>query len=173
MKNSFLSSKSMIIPAVAVLLFSTAGSAPETAGDDSDSYRTGLVKLFPGYEKAEKSGPFTYRLLDAAGKELGRLHLEDPEAHPRKRGYAGTIEVGVVTSPDEKIAGVVVGKNKETPSYLKRLDRQQFFQRWNGLKLSDAAKKEVDTVTRATYSSEAIISGVRNAVQTAVPAEKK
>lgn len=165
--------KSVIVPAIAVLIFSTAGSAPESVPQEADSYRASLGKLLPGYEKAEKSAPFTYRLLDASGKELGKLHLEDAEKHPRKQGYADTIEIGVVTSPDEKIAGVVVGKNKETPSYLSRLERQRFFQRWNGLKLSEAAKQQVDTVTRATYSSEAIISGVRGAALTASPEEKK
>lgn len=44
----------------------------------------------------------------------------------------------------------------------------KFFRRWNGLKLAEAAEKKVDTVTRATYSSRAVIAGVRNAARTAL-----
>ena len=41
------------------------------------------------------------------------------------------------------------------------LKKKKFFERWNGMTLEEAAERQVDAVTRATYSSDAIIHGVR------------
>ncbi len=164
----------LALSAVIVLLF-TASGAGSVNGEVSgvESFRPALAKLFPKYAKAQEATPFAWRLFDADGKELGVLHLEDAEKYPRKDAYSGTIEVGVVTASDGKIAGVVLGKHQETPSFIARLDRQKFFQRWNGVTLAEAQKKKVDAVTRVTYSSEAIISGVHSAALTAFPEDKK
>ena len=132
----------------------------------------------PLLAKAEKfvpEKPGVYRVKDAAGKPLGTLYVETVKDDRRQMGYAGTIEVAIFADNDNKVAGVLLGRNQETPAYLNRVRKAGFLQSWNKLKLEEVPGKEVDTVTRATYSSGAILSGVRNlaAAQTvkAEPAE--
>ena len=161
--------KATLLRAAGTLRFATAGTKGNGPSLDVPAeFRTGLLKLFPTCESVTAADAFTYRLLDGSGKELGKLHLEDAARFPRADGYGGSIEVGVVTGADGRIAGALPGKNRETPAYLARLSRMKFFCRWNGLKLAEAAEKKVDTVTRATYSSRAVIAGVRNAARTAL-----
>lgn len=78
-------------------------------------FRTGLLKLFPACESVTAADAFTYRLLDGFGKELGKLHLEDAARFPRADGYGGSIEVGVVTGADGRIAGVLPAKTAKRP----------------------------------------------------------
>ncbi|MBS1370966.1 MAG: FMN-binding protein [Lentisphaeria bacterium] len=152
-----------------VLLLTAAGTdRTETAGE---SFAPALRKLLPGYTSLEYTNAFTCRILDRSNAELGKLHLEDAERFPRRNGYGGTIEIGIVTDSSGRIIGVVPGRNRETPAYLARLDRMKFFRLWNSLTLEEAEKKKVDTVTRATFSSGAVITGVRNAAKTALDPE--
>lgn len=106
--------------------------------------------------------PGVYAVRGKDGKTLGKLYLEKGVDDKRRFGYAGTVEVAVFVDNDDRVAGVLIGKNQETPSYLRRVRDAGFLKSWNSLKLEDVPGREVDTVTRATYSSSAIRTGVRN-----------
>ena len=136
-----------------------------------------LKACFPAYQTLEQKTPYTYRIKDKDGKELGTLYLETAKDSERVMGYAGTVEVAVAVGTDGKIAGVLLGKNKETRSFMRRVIKAGFFRSWNGKTLKEAADFEVDAVTRATYSSTAISEGVRNLAEAhtknaPAPAEK-
>lgn len=118
--------------------------------------------LLAGAETFVLQKPGVYRVKDAAGKPLGTLYVETVKDDRRQMGYAGTIEVAIFADNDNRVAGVLLGRNQETPSYLNRVRKAGFLKSWNKLKLEEVPGKEVDTVTRATYSSGAILSGVRN-----------
>ena len=59
------------------------------------------------------------------------------------------------------VAGVLIGKNAETRRYLNRIRRAKFLERWNGLSMEELPGKEIDAVTGATLSCDAISHGVR------------
>ncbi len=59
-----------------------------------------------------------------------------------------------------KVEKVEVLKCQESPKYLAKVKRA-ILDVWNGLKVKDASKKQVDAVTGATYTSEALIQNVR------------
>lgn len=78
------------------------------------------------------------------------------------QGYAGTVPLEV-TFRDGVIEDVKALDNVETPSFFERA--------WNGLKLvwsdeeaASVAKRDIDAVSGATYSSQAIIENLRRAV---------
>ena len=75
-------------------------------------------------------------------------------------GYNGPTPV-LITLKEGKVAKVQALANQETPAYFELLDEEKFFERWNGLTAADAAALEVDIVSGATYSSDAIIHNVR------------
>ena len=146
--------------AAAGICFLESLKAAEAAPAECQQYTDDIQAILPN---AAAYGSMTARkvqLLDARNQVIGYLLL--PPAGKRKRveGYNGTVNTAVVVSPDNRVLGVVLGENEETPSFLTRLRNAGFLKRWNGKKPSEAAKLKVDAVTRATYSSNAIKSEV-------------
>ena len=75
-------------------------------------------------------------------------------------GYNGPTPV-ILYLKDKKVAKVEALPNNETPGYFELLNDEDFFTRWNGLTADRALELEVDTVSGATWSSDAIIHNVR------------
>ena len=74
-------------------------------------------------------------------------------------GYVGTTPVKIFIKGN-KIVKVELLKNQETPKYISKVKRQ-LLPKWNDMKVNDALKKQVDGVTGATFSSDAIKENVR------------
>jgi hypothetical protein len=115
----------------------------------------------PEAAKFEQTAPGVFAVLNEKGIVLGKLCCERIADDERQMGYAGTIEIAVLFAPDDQVAGVMIGKNQETRSFLNRVRAARFLERWNKLKMREIPDKEVDAVTGATYSSAAIRAGVR------------
>ena len=96
-----------------------------------------------------------YLVKDRQGKVLGKVYTDRFDDAQRKFGYAGTIEVAVLTDTEDKVTGVLIGKNQETPRFLDRIRQAKFLEQWNKLHLKDVSGKKVDAVTRATLSNTA------------------
>ncbi len=75
-------------------------------------------------------------------------------------GYNGPTPL-VIYIKDQKVEKIEALPNYESPDYWVLLDDENFLARWNGLGISEAAALEVDTVSGATYSSDAVIHNVR------------
>jgi|GEM_PF-3384772 len=135
-------------------------TAAETSSAECRQYTDDIRAILPN---AVTFGTMTDRkvqLLDANKQVVGYLLLPPAGKRERVAGYNGVVNVAVVVSPDNKILGVALGENNETPRFLDRLRNAGFLKRWNGKKTSEAAKLKVDAVTRATYSSNAVKSEV-------------
>lgn len=133
------------------------GNLPEEVRHFSDDMRN----LLPGAAEVTPSGEGIYTVRDAKRNTIGTLYLERISDDERPMGYAGTIEIAVLFGKDSTVAGVLIGKNQETPSFLNRLRAAKFPERWNGLRMEEIPGREIDAVTGATYSSTAIRTGVR------------
>lgn len=152
-----------VFPAIMLLFLSLGAASP--AEDSAMPFLDGVKQRFPGFKELEKTAPFTYSIRGENGRLLGRLLQETAGDADRKTGYAGTIPVALCLGTDGRITGVLSGPNQETPRYIRMLEKKKFFERWNGMTLEEAAERQVDAVTRATYSSDAIIHGVRRLAQ--------
>ena len=75
-------------------------------------------------------------------------------------GYNGPTPV-IIYLKDKKVVKVEALPNDESPRYFELLEDEDFFTRWNGLTAQKALELEVDTVSGATWSSDAIIHNVR------------
>lgn len=77
-------------------------------------------------------------------------------------GYGGTLEVAVAVDPQGKGDNFVVLEDRETPEYLLRVERDGFFDTLIGKSCQDAFRVgvDVDAITGATYTSEAIAKAV-------------
>ena len=108
-----------------------------------------------------RKGSHVWEILDKNGAKAGTLYLETVDDSRRKMGFGGTIEIAIVVNGKDEICGILIGRNQETPRFLKRVKAAGFLEKWNGMTLKKAAETDMDTVTRATYSSSAIAFGVK------------
>ncbi len=77
------------------------------------------------------------------------------------KGFAGAIPMIIGFSNDNKILGIVVQKNNETPAFIDRVISTGILDNWKGKTKEDAANLKVDAVTGATMSSSCIIKSVQ------------
>ena len=74
-------------------------------------------------------------------------------------GYMDATPLKIYIKKD-KIEKVEALKNQETPKYFLRV-KKQLLDKWNGMKVNDALKANVDGVTGATMSSDAVKENIR------------
>lgn len=118
-----------------------------------------IKALLPEFALFGASAGRETELLDSTGNILGVIRCA-PEKYSRTEGFNGFINTALVIK-ERRIIGVVIGKNSETPRWLAKVRRAGFLTRWNGSILAEAAEMEVDAVTGATYSCEAIKGEVK------------
>lgn len=77
-------------------------------------------------------------------------------------GYNGPTPLKVYIKKN-KIEKIDFLKSQESPKYYAKV-KKELIDKWNGLKVKDAKTHQVDAVTGATYSSEAVIKNVQLAL---------
>ncbi len=95
-------------------------------------------------------------------KENGMTVVNTTTLAADVEGYAGTTPVKIYIKKN-KIERIEALPNMETPKYFAHVKRA-LLDKWKGLSVKEAAKQEVDVVTGATYSSEALIENVRRGI---------
>ena len=96
-------------------------------------------------------------------KEAGGYVVNTTTLGKNVIGYADVIPVKVYIKKN-KVEKIEFLKNKETPKYFARV-KKALLNKWDGLKTKDAAKLQVDGVTGATLSSDAVIKNVRLGIE--------
>ena len=96
---------------------------------------------------------------DVISKEDGLTVINTTSLTEDVEGYAGTTPLKIYIKKD-KIERIEALRNVETPKYF-ALIKRDLLSKWNGLTVKKAATQQVDVVTGATYSSEAVIENVR------------
>jgi Na+-translocating ferredoxin:NAD+ oxidoreductase RnfG subunit len=96
---------------------------------------------------------------DVISKEDGFTVINTTSLSEDVEGYAGTTPLKIYIKKD-KIERIEALRNVETPKYF-ALIKRDLLSKWNGLTVKKAATQQVDVVTGATYSSEAVIENVR------------
>jgi len=125
--------------------------AIETASGNPDNVtlKVGL-DLFYGEER------------DAAGRPV-RLYLVNTGLNKNIKGYAGPIDIGVAIDTNGEIRLVEHLYSMETTSYLRDIENNGFYERFEGIPL-DGESHVVDAVSGATLTSEAIARSLSDLV---------
>lgn len=100
---------------------------------------------------------------DVMVKEDGMYVVNTTTLGKNVTGYTDATPLKVYIKKN-KVVKVEALKNQETPKYFVKV-KQQLLDKWNGMKVSDAAKQKVDGVTGATLSSDAVIKNVQLALE--------
>jgi hypothetical protein len=125
---------------------------------DGVDERAALRRAFPGLVFSEKRGsPPHYR---AAG---GEVAFNSFDVAPGIRGYAGPLKTLVLLGPDGRIRGLRLLEHRETRNYVHYLETAAYLDRYVGKSVADAfvADRDIDGITRATVSVEALARTVR------------
>lgn len=92
-------------------------------------------------------------------KEKGTYVVNTTKLGKDVEGYNSTTPLKIYIKKN-KVEKVEFLKSQETPKYYAKV-KKALQSVWNGLKVKDAQKKQVDAVTGATFSSEAVIKNVQ------------
>ncbi|MBR3551503.1 MAG: FMN-binding protein [Bacteroidales bacterium] len=79
------------------------------------------------------------------------------------QGYNGPTPLNIYIK-DNKIQKVEALPNEETPGFFQRV-QSELLGKWNGMDVKKAATAEIDAVTGATYSSNAVKENVKIGVK--------
>jgi len=96
---------------------------------------------------------------DTMVKEKGTYIVNTTTLGKDVVGYVGTTPLKIYIKKN-KIVKIEALKNQETPKYWAKVKRQ-LLTKWDGMKVKDALKQQVDGVTGATFSSDAVKENVR------------
>ena len=99
---------------------------------------------------------------DTMTKEDGVFVINTTTLGKDVEGYAGPTPLKVFVK-NNKVEKIEFLKTQETPKYYLKV-KKALAEKWNGLKVKDATKQQVDVVTGATFSSEAVIKNVQLAL---------
>ena len=92
-------------------------------------------------------------------KEDGMYVVNTTTLGKNVTGYVCATPVKIYIKKD-KIVKVEALKNEETPKYMARV-KKNLLNKWDGMKVKDAQKMEVDGVTGATFTSDAIKENIK------------
>ncbi len=131
---------------------------------NADGIDMAIVKAFPEVKSVKKAEKWT-EVYNAQSKLLGYAVYSKPASDGIK-GYAGETPVLIALNSKQVITGVYLLANSETPKYAQHVQESGFYNNWNGLTVKKAKKKQVDTVSGATFTSRAVIQSVQAALNT-------
>jgi uncharacterized protein with FMN-binding domain len=96
---------------------------------------------------------------DTMTKENGVFVINTTNLAKDVEGYNGPTPLKIYIKKN-KVERIEFLKSMETPKYYAKV-KKALMDKWNGLKVKDAMTQQVDVVTGATYSSEAVIKNVQ------------
>lgn len=90
----------------------------------------------------------------------GSVTINTSTLAPSVTGYSGPVPVEITVS-NGTVTTIKPLENAETPGFFNRVINSGILDRWTGKTPAEALAEEVDGVTGATYSSQALIANVR------------
>ena len=107
------------------------------------------MSAMPGDNVITKEGKTTIINTTTIGKNI--------------EGYNGATPLKIYIEKN-KIVKIEALANDETPKYFHRV-KKNLLDKWNGMTVKKAVKANVDVVTGATYSSDAVIKNVQKGLK--------
>lgn len=120
-----------------------------------------IQTVYPSAVAVEKVNNVWFKIVDSGKKILGYTLSSKPYSEGIK-GYHNTTPVIIVLDPQKVIQKIALLSNWETAGYIRKLEKQNYFNSWNGLKFNEAASKKAsaDSYTGATISANAITKNI-------------
>ena len=130
---------------------------------DKNAIAAEITAAFPAAKYVKREG-VKQIIFDAKKNQIGYVVYSKPASDGIK-GYAGETPLMVALDMKDRVIGITLLENSETPGYLNKVLQSGLLKSWDGMKARKAAKKKVDTVSGATYSSRSIIETLQAALK--------
>lgn len=116
-----------------------------------------IKSVFSDAISVEKESDVWFKILDKNGKKIGYTLSSKPFSQDII-GYHNTTPIIVVMDNNKVIKKVALLSHYESTGYVNRLNRQGFFDNWNGLKPEKVLEKKanLDSYTGATITAKAV-----------------
>lgn len=124
-----------------------------------------IMQVIPGakkYEEISEDGIKVFKGFDENGNFKGIAFIA------QGGGFGGTIQMMVGLDPEEEVlTGMTVLSHLETPGLGARIEEAWFKEQFVGKAIKDGfvAKEDIDAITGATISSDAVGSIIKNSIQ--------
>ena len=92
-------------------------------------------------------------------KEDGMTVVNTATLGRQVTGYVGATPLKIYIKKN-KVVKIEALKNQETPKYMARV-KKELLDTWNGKKVAEASQMQVDGVTGATFTSDAVKQNVK------------
>lgn len=126
-----------------------------------------IEEAIPFFPTVTEVGPrvppyHTQSVHDATGRKLGSLLHTSPEAD-YLRGYAGPSDVLVALDPTGRVMGTSLRSSEDTADHVAAItEDRRFWSAFHGLALGSPGDPDIDVVSSATLTCNAIIQSVVN-----------
>lgn len=135
----------------------------EVESTESSAVPAGIVeKYFPAYTDITRESEVLYKVRQGE-KVIGSFVVTTPIAD-EVTGFAGKVPVALALGDDNRIIGLSLLDNQESPGFIKRIAKKGFFDSWNGKTPEEAVDLEVEAVSGASMSSGAVKANVQKAL---------
>ncbi len=116
-----------------------------------------IKTVFNDAESVQKDGSVWFKIIDKSGKKIGYTLSSKPFTQDII-GYHNTTPIIVIMDNSKVIKKVALLSHYESTGYVNRLNRQGFFDNWNGLKPEQVLEKkaQLDSYTGATITAKAV-----------------
>lgn len=118
-------------------------------------------RVFPTADRLEARAQDVLEVRSASGEFLGWALTT---ADSTRRGWGGAVPCLIGLAPDQRIQGIVMLPNQETPSFVEYIESSRFFQRWQGQR-ADSTLRPPDAISGATLTTDAIRAGVTSRLE--------
>ncbi|MFV0366186.1 MAG: FMN-binding protein [Mangrovibacterium sp.] len=120
-----------------------------------------VQKAFPKAHTFTSNSDKSFSVYDEQKNNIGKL-LCSSNFEATQLGYNGDVPILIAVNDSNQIAQVVLLANQESPEFIGVIYRKSLLDSWNGLSLDTSVlNKSVDAVSGATFSSNAITTGVK------------
>ncbi len=155
MKRYFL--KIPVIILLAAVIFFIKREPKEEFDFETNDLIPYIQKIIPATASVEEANYINKwsLIFDSKGVAVGKFILTTPYCD-NFTGYAGPLPLIIAADSDEKILGLELLPNNETPSWIEGLKNIKFFNSWNGKSLVEVANLQIDAVTGATFTTVAV-----------------
>ena len=119
-------------------------------------------EFFPGHTELVQESEVLMRV--EKGRKVVGSFIVTTSIADGVTGFAGKVPVVLALNTEGKIIGLRLLENQESPGFIKRIARKGFFDSWNDKTPEEALELQVEAVSGATLSSEAVKENVRRAL---------
>lgn len=116
--------------------------------------------IFPSAAAFERNRHDAFDIYNGNGNKIGSALLSTD--YSQQYGYGGKVPLLIGINDSLTITQITLLPNNESSDYIEAIYGEEFIGKWQGVSLEEATQLRVDVVTGATYTSEAVLAGVRN-----------